>query len=132
MLKYNVDQHGFVQVSPPGLPVVSAVVAQPVRETASESSILSEADAIAGQSRSRDYGHPLDNHQRIADVWTVQAANILKPGERFTPQMVALMMIGLKLARLVNSPSHRDSMIDVVGYAKCWDMIEQVCDRPKP
>ena len=94
------------------------------------SDILKEADEIAGQDRSRDYGHPHPNHKRIADIWTVQAESILKPGERFTPQMVALMMIGLKLARLVNSPSHRDSMIDVCGYAKCWEMIEELdCEQ---
>lgn len=86
-------------------------------------SILQEADAIAGQDRSRDYGHPYDNHRRIAEIWSVQAEHLLKDGAKFTPDLVALMMIGLKLARLANSPSHRDSMVDVCGYAKCWEMI---------
>lgn len=63
-----------------------------------ESTLLAEADAIAGQDRSRDYGHPHPNHRRIADIWTVQAESILQPGLRFTPRLVALMMVGLKLA----------------------------------
>jgi hypothetical protein len=87
--------------------------------------ILHHADEIAGTDRSRDYGHPLPNHQRIADMWSVQAESVLKPGVKFTPELVALMMIGLKLARLVNSPDHYDSMLDVCGYAKCWDMIRE-------
>ena len=86
-------------------------------------SILSEADAIAGEDRSRDYGHPLVNHQRIADIWSVQLGPILK--RPILPGEAALMMIGLKLARLVNSPGHRDSVVDVAGYAKCWDMINE-------
>jgi hypothetical protein len=86
------------------------------------SDILKEADAIAGQDRSRDYGHPLENHQRIAAIWNVQLAAVLtKP---LTAKDVALCMIGLKLARLVNSPCHRDSLIDIAGYVKCCDMID--------
>lgn len=88
-------------------------------------SILEEANAIAGEDRSRDYGHPYDNHARIAAMWNVQAESLLKPGAKFTPEMVALMMVGLKLARLVNSPSHRDSLVDAAGYIKCCDMIQE-------
>lgn len=84
-------------------------------------SILSEADEIAGESRSRDYGHPLINHQRIADIWTVQLGAILK--RPLLPREVALMMIGLKLAREVNSPK-RDNLVDIAGYVKCIDMID--------
>lgn len=87
------------------------------------STILQEADAIAGQDRSRDYGHPRDNHQRIADIWNVQLGK--KLSEPITAREVALCMIGLKLARLINSPNHMDSMIDVAGYVKCWDMIRE-------
>lgn len=96
-----------------------------------ESTILKKADEIAGHARSRDYGHPYHNHRRIADIWTVQAENILKPGVKFTPDLVVLMMIGLKLARLANSPNHEDSMLDVCGYAKCWDMVRRYEGQPE-
>ena len=84
--------------------------------------VLQEADAIAGNDRSRDYGHPRANHERIAGMWTIQLGKKLKPGERIEPDEVALMMIALKLARLINSPK-RDSVVDIAGYAKCWEMI---------
>jgi len=84
-------------------------------------SILAEADAVAGEDRSRYYGSPLTNHARIATLWNVQLGPKLK--QPIEPAEVALMMVGLKLARLVNSPSHRDSVVDIAGYAKCWDMI---------
>lgn len=85
-------------------------------------SILSEADAIAGEDRSRDYGHPLINHQRIASIWNVQLGPILS--RPITPREVALMMVGLKLAREVNT-TKRDNLVDAAGYIKCIDMIDE-------
>ena len=86
------------------------------------STILQEADAIAGQDRSRDYGHPYQNHKRIADIWSIQLSEILK--RPILPREVALMMIGLKLAREINTPK-RDNLLDVAGYVKCVDMIDE-------
>lgn len=101
------------------------------RDDYESSDILLRADAIAGHSRSRDYGHPYHNHQRIADIWNVQAGHLLGEDQEFTPELVALMMIGLKLARLANSPSHEDSVLDICGYAKCWDMIRRYEGQPE-
>lgn len=86
------------------------------------SQILQEADKVAGQDRSRDYGHPYHNHRRIAEIWSVQLERILsRPIE---PREVALMMIGLKLAREINTPK-RDNLLDAAGYVKCVDMIDE-------
>jgi hypothetical protein len=78
--------------------------------------ILQEADRIAGEQRSRDYGHPKANHERIAVGWSV----IL--GVPVTAAQVALCMIWLKVAREINTPK-RDNRVDIAGYAKCLDMI---------
>jgi len=85
-------------------------------------SILEEADTIAGEDRSRDYGHPYLNHQRIATIWTILLAGSLKTP--ITPRQVALMMIGVKLAREANT-AKRDNLIDIAGYIKCIDIIDQ-------
>ena len=89
-------------------------------------SILEEADNIAGEDRSRDYGHPYLNHQRIAAIWNIQLGDILN--SPITPRQVALMMIGLKLAREYNTPK-RDNLIDIAGYVKCIDMIDAETQR---
>jgi hypothetical protein len=34
-----------------------------------------------------------------------------------TPAQVMLCMIDLKLTRLAHDPTHRDSLVDVIGYA---------------
>lgn len=52
-----------------------------------------------------------ENHQRIADIWSV----VLQ--QPVTPEQVALCMAGVKMARLVQSPDHEDSWLDLAGYA---------------
>ena len=76
--------------------------------------------------RGKDYGHPLPNHKRIAAIWTVIFADKLKPGEVIEPHEVVLAMMGTKLARLIETPNHRDSMVDQCGYADCMDIITKV------
>ena len=89
-------------------------------------SILEEADNIAGEDRSRDYGHPYLNHQRIAAIWNIQLGDILN--SPITPRQVALMMIGVKLAREYYTRK-RDNLIDIAGYVKCIDMIDAETQR---
>lgn len=61
--------------------------------------------------RSAVYGDPVDSLGAIAARWS------LTLGATVTPAQVALCMIDLKLARLGHDPKHRDSVIDVIGYA---------------
>ena len=95
------------------------------------SDILQRADRIAGQDRSRDYGHPRQNFQRIADLWDVYLAN--QPGDelRITPQDVAAMMILMKIARQQHTPKD-DNLVDIAGYVKCWDMLGDECGEKEP
>lgn len=97
---------------------------RPESPDSSHKSILQEADAIAGSGaeRARDYGHPLENHERIAAMWNVQLGpKLTAPIE---PREVALMMVSLKLAREVNTPK-RDNLLDGIGYFKCVDEIDK-------
>lgn len=64
-------------------------------------------------NRLDDYGNPLVSFNRIALLWS----SLL--GTKVTPQQVAHMMILLKLSRLQHTPDHLDSLVDVVGYARC-------------
>ena len=73
--------------------------------------ILTEALRLTSTDRQKNYGEPLVNHQRIADIWSVLL------GVEITPSQVALCMVGVKLARLVETPDHLDSFIDMAAYA---------------
>ena len=62
-------------------------------------------------SRGQHYGNVYENHKRIAEIWSI----IL--GFKVTGEQVLLMMIGLKVARLIQTPNHQDSIMDTAGYA---------------
>jgi hypothetical protein len=72
--------------------------------------ILQEALRLTSTDRQKNYGEPMLNHQRIADIWTVLL------GTAVTPSQVALCMVGVKLARLVETPDHQDSFVDLCAY----------------
>jgi hypothetical protein len=72
--------------------------------------ILQQAIELTHGDRNKNYGTPLVNHQRIAAIWSV----IL--GVEVTPSQVALCMVGVKIARLVETPDHLDSFIDGAAY----------------
>lgn len=80
-----------------------------------------ESLRIVSSDRRRDYDDPLPNHERIAQIWNVQIAPKLKAD--LSPRDVALMMIGLKLAREAYTPKS-DNIIDVIGYAQCVQFID--------
>lgn len=72
--------------------------------------ILEAADHLINGDRAADYGDALTMHRRIAAGWS----EILEVS--VTPDKVALCMAWLKISRLVNSPGHRDSYVDLVAY----------------
>ena len=84
--------------------------------------LLREAESLVCGSRNATYGNPEDNFRNIAESWNVFMWQ-REPGSRhrvfFGPQDVAHMMILLKLARLATNPNHRDSLVDIAGYAAC-------------
>lgn len=67
--------------------------------------------AISGP-RQRDYGPPEPGFTRTGKMW----AAILGVPE-VTAEQVAACMVALKLARLSETPTHRDSWDDIAGYA---------------
>lgn len=73
------------------------------------SRVLADAMDLVNGDRQADYGPPAENFKRIADGWAV----ILQAD--VTPEMVALCMAWLKIARLVNGP-HDDSYVDAAAY----------------
>ena len=73
--------------------------------------ILHKAEQIINGKRAADYGEAYENHERIANLWSV----ILETD--VTPEQVYQCMIAVKLARLIVTPAHEDSWLDICGYA---------------
>ena len=84
--------------------------------------ILEEAERLVGGDRQWAYDHPKDNCTRIGQIW----GTILER-DSIPPETVALMMIGLKVARQMFRPT-RDNLVDIAGYSRVIDLI---LDEPK-
>ena len=72
--------------------------------------ILKKAELMINGPRAKDYGDAYKNHERIAKMWSV-----LLEKEVTVPQ-VYQCMVATKLSRLIETPDHEDSWIDICGY----------------
>lgn len=72
--------------------------------------LLDEVELVLSQ-RHAAYGDASPSLAAIAARWSITL------GCGVTPAQVALCMIDVKLTRLSFDPKHRDSLIDVIGYA---------------
>lgn len=79
--------------------------------------VTQEAERLIHGDRNDDYGHPLQDFDRVGRLW----AAILGLDE-VTAEQVGLCLIGLKLARYCHKPK-RDSLVDIAGYAGTLEMI---------
>ncbi len=79
--------------------------------------VASEAESLVEGHRQDDYGHPSIDLGRTAKLWTALF------DYEFTASDVAQAMRMVKESRLRNSPRHRDSLVDICGYALTQEMI---------
>lgn len=94
--------------------------------------LLADAAATISGPREAEYGHKLQNFTQIAMLWQGLFAPKLLPDSCITPEDVALAMILVKIARLAKSPDHKDSILDVAGYAGCFDHLQLQRDAGMP
>ena len=92
------------------------------------SEMLLKAAELVGGQRAEDYGDKTVNHIRIAELWNYWLEESRKSGadKRITPYDVAMMMMLVKVARLMHSPGHQDSHIDIAGYAS---ILEEIANK---
>lgn len=92
-------------------------------------SILKEANTIIYGDREKTYGHPSRNLETIAKMWTAYlvASRAITTENNIGAKDVAALMVLLKTARLANNPDHRDSLVDICGYAA---LIERCDETP--
>lgn len=86
------------------------------------SEMLIHTAGLVGGQRAEDYGDKTINHQRIANLWNYWLNERGSPSA-ITAYDAAMMMLMLKLARLMHSPGHQDSHVDIAGYASVLEEI---------
>ena len=73
--------------------------------------ILDKAEKMINGPRAKDYGDAHENHERIAKMWSVLLERAV------TVAQVYQCMIAVKLSRLIETPGHEDSWLDICGYS---------------
>lgn len=89
-----------------------------------EEALKAATDAVASD-RNKVYGSPTSDFSRTAKMASVLLGHKLT--EEITPEEVAKVLICVKLSRLVETPSHDDSWVDIAGYAACGAECTQDC-----
>lgn len=84
--------------------------------------VLRAALSVTAGDRQSRYGHPSVNlGARTAALMQAYVSNMPNP-ERWTATDVCNVMILLKIARLQESPTDFDSLVDIAGYASsAWE-----------
>lgn len=78
--------------------------------------ILEEAANLVDGEREATYGHPLSDFTHVSN-----AAHALGVRPSLGPLNHALYMILVKVQRLVQTPDHHDSLVDIAGYARTYE-----------
>lgn len=94
-----------------------------------QESALLEADRLIHGARQGDYDHPLVDFRRQGTMISGLLQEKLVHGEEVTARDVASIMIIVKLSRLQATPGHRDSIVDIAGYAGCYEMVEDRLEK---
>lgn len=89
-----------------------------IGKTRDRKKILNAALDLMDGERAKTYGDALELHRRIAAGWS----EIL--GVKVEPHEVTLCMAWLKIARLVETPDHDDSYVDLVAYGSLAGEIQ--------
>ena len=89
-------------------------------EAREEMTLLEQFDAayaVVTTDRRNIYGDPEDTYRRVS---TMRVA----VDECLDPQIREILgMIIVKVARLIQTPDHLDSWVDLAGYSRCGAMI---------
>lgn len=90
--------------------------------------ILDEAAKITSKDRQQVYGHPADDFAKVAKMSEPIIESHIDPRLKH-----ALYMMQVKIARLLNTPDHTDSVVDIAGYANTYAMVlEKIEEEKRP
>lgn len=90
---------------------------------ANREAVLEAALAAVNGERNASYDEPEDNFGRISMLWTAYL------GFEVSATDVAVMNILQKVGRLMHTPDHHDSWVDIAGYAACGADVSQTTTR---
>lgn len=87
--------------------------------------ILEEAQRVVDGERNDHYGHPRDNHGCTAALIGAYLSRKLGRPVAIDAQDVCMINVLQKVSRLAHTPEHRDSLVDIAGYARNAEMLHE-------
>lgn len=78
-------------------------------------SVCQKAERLVSGDRGEAYGHPYDDYKRTTETFNALSGHNLSPLDGI------MFMVCVKLSRLRHK-FKRDSVVDAIGYLKCFDM----------
>lgn len=99
-----------------GMPVLDAYTMEPL-------TIDQEAHAYVYGARRSTYGHPAEDYGRTAAIVNLRLGHKLK--ESLTAVDCIQIMQAVKLSRLMQTPGHHDSLVDLIGYLVCEELVRE-------
>jgi hypothetical protein len=109
------------------VPTQSLPPTPPIVQTVDEETVLQEAERLVGGERQVAYGHPRDNFTCIAGMLSALFARKLRAP--FVAEDVPLIFFCVKAARLETTPGHRESLVDMAGYARAYERLGEPAPR---
>lgn len=93
--------------------------------------LLKEALHIV-EKRGLNYGKPENNFARIASLWSVyfNQRGYIDETDFVSETDVAILMVLMKVGRLMETPNHLDSWMDIAGYAACGAEVSRAGEDP--
>ena len=88
----------------------------------SRTELLDECAQILSQ-RGSIYGSSKSNHERISELWSAYY------GSYISPMQVSIMQLLVKVSRLSETPNHKDSVKDIIGYAVIYQELYDDYDK---
>jgi hypothetical protein len=78
--------------------------------------LLEEVKGVLHE-RGSVYGSSRTNHERISELWSAYLVDYI------SPMQASMCMLLVKVSRLTESPSHQDSIKDILGYAAIYNEL---------
>ena len=111
------DGNEYVRVGDLTLPCPSCVEIKPASQAWTRDDFLDAAQKIINGDRAEEYGPAERNFDDIRYEWSPIIERIKSESEELDIIDVAILQCKLKIARLLRNKWHRDSWIDLIGYA---------------
>lgn len=90
-----------------------------------------DVDTLVTKERQAVYGCPSHDFNRIAGMMTALGFRFVDPRTNqagdIRPEHIPSFMILVKLSRMANNPNnyHADSLLDIKGYAKTAEIVNE-------